>query len=146
MEMIQLEENCEERIFIGVIDWEALSKKVSENPLNYIFLTTQEELTRLYKHVTTIKRSIQEGNNKYLSSIGQINKDDMMPGLAAITTLPVSIPSMRSYTVAISSTMITNTGVVYFSLRGQEKNRVPEINRILENNHKLKQQIDSDLN
>jgi hypothetical protein len=70
----------------------------------------------------------------------------MMPGLAAITTLPVSIPSMRSYTVAISSTMITNTGVVYFSLRGQEKNRVPEINRILENNHKLKQQIDSDLN
>ena len=146
MEMIQLGNDCEEKITVGVIDWEILSKKISKNPLNYIFLTTQEELTRLYKHIATIKRSIQEGNTKLLSSIEQKNKDDMMPGLAAVTALPISIPSMRPYTIVITSTMLSNTGVVYFSLRGQEKNRMPEINRILENNQKLKQQRNNNSN
>ena len=47
MEMIQLEENCKDRVFVDIIDWVKLTEKISKNPFNYIFLTTQEELTRL---------------------------------------------------------------------------------------------------
>ena len=89
---------------------------------------------------------MQEHNPKLLSKIEQINKDDMMPGLATVIASPSSIPAMRPYTIVITSTMVSNTGVVYFALRGQEKNRVPEINRILENNQKLKRQRDNNSN
>jgi len=133
MEVIQLEESCKERLSFEAINWEHFTKQISKNPLDYIFLVTQEELTCLYKHITTVMRAIKEHNTDILSSIAQIDKDDMMPGLAIIVASPTFIPSMQPYTVAIS-----NTGVVYFALRGHEKDRVPEVNQILEHNKELK--------